>query len=331
MYLDGSHPAKDDPAIVMESNHYCNQVNEDFTQCVLFDGNGKGARLHGVEYIISEKLYGQLPAAERMYWHPHNYEILSGELVMPGLPQAAEKAALDTKINSYGKTWHFWRTGVHGEQPDPLPYGPPHLAWSFNHDGELPAEVASSVLAFGVPPYAGRVQSQLRSDGVAREIARRILQFEPRIHRESLEVLPLHDGERASFNLMRFAVHGFLRANPLETFDVLTELDLETAPEPERDLTVERADEGDASGEPAADERRQRPRRQTAVAAAEKRAELELGARRQPDPRQVPMGPTRDWRDHAASGHEGRALPDRLDGAGRDRAAAGAPALPGLP
>jgi len=63
---------------------------------------------------------------------------------MPGLPQIAEKAALKGKINSYGKTWHFWKTGVTNEQPDPLPYGPPHLAWSFNHDGELPSDLLQS-------------------------------------------------------------------------------------------------------------------------------------------------------------------------------------------
>ena len=56
---------------------------------------------------------------------------------MPGLPDAAEKEALKTKINSYGKTWHFWKTGVHGQPADSLPLGTAHLAWSFNHDGEI--------------------------------------------------------------------------------------------------------------------------------------------------------------------------------------------------
>jgi len=144
MYLNGFHAAKDDPSMVMESDHYCNQVNEDFAQCVLFDGNARDARLQGVEYIVSEKLFGQLPPAERIYWHPHNYEILSGALVMPGLPQAAEKEALKGKINSYGKTWHIWKTGIYGGQPDALPYGPPHLAWSFNHDGEIPPDLIRS-------------------------------------------------------------------------------------------------------------------------------------------------------------------------------------------
>ena len=100
MYLVGFHPSKADPAMQMESHHYCNQVNEDFAQCVLYDGNGEDARLHGIEYIVSEKLYSTLPADEKAYWHPHNYEILSGQLRMPGLPDAAEKEALEGKINS---------------------------------------------------------------------------------------------------------------------------------------------------------------------------------------------------------------------------------------
>ena len=136
MYLSGFHAAKDDPKMQMESHHYCDQVNEEFAQCVLYDGNTEDARLHGVEYIISERLYGTLPAEEKAYWHPHNYEILSGTLRLPGLPGAAEQEALRGKMNSYGKTWHVWMAGVHGRQPDALPVGPAHLAWSFNHDGE---------------------------------------------------------------------------------------------------------------------------------------------------------------------------------------------------
>jgi hypothetical protein len=136
MYLNGFHVSKDDPKMQMEAHHYCNQTNEDFAQCVLFDGNTNEARLMGIEYIISEKLYGTLPAEEKAYWHPHNYEVLSGTLRMPGLPDAAEKEALKTKVNSYGKTWHTWMTGVHGQQGDALPFGPPHLQWSFNRDGE---------------------------------------------------------------------------------------------------------------------------------------------------------------------------------------------------
>lgn len=136
MYLAGFHPSKADPHMQMESHHYCDQVNEDFAQCVLYDGNTAESRLHGVEYIISEKLYATLPSEEKPYWHPHNFEILSGQLRMPGLPDVAEGEALKRKINSYGKTWHLWKTGVFGGQDDALPLGPAQLAWSFNRDGE---------------------------------------------------------------------------------------------------------------------------------------------------------------------------------------------------
>jgi hypothetical protein len=143
MYLDGFHAAKDDPAMQMEAHHYCNQMSEEFTQCVLFDGNTAEARMMGVEYIISETLYGQLPGSEKAYWHPHNYELLSGQLRMPGLPDVAEKAALKGKMNSYGKTWHTWHTGMFQKPGDVLPMGPAVLQWSFNQDGEdMPGMVA---------------------------------------------------------------------------------------------------------------------------------------------------------------------------------------------
>jgi hypothetical protein len=136
MYLDGFHAAKADPTMQMEAHHYCNQVNEDFTQCVLYDGNTDDARLMGIEYIVSAKTYDALPSDEKAYWHPHNFEILSGQLRMPGPPDGAGKEALKGKINSYGKTWHTWMTGMHGGKSDELPLGRPPLQWSFNHDGE---------------------------------------------------------------------------------------------------------------------------------------------------------------------------------------------------
>jgi Protein of unknown function (DUF1264) len=137
IYVAGLHCAKHQPDMQMEAHHFCRQVNQDFIQCVLFDGNTKEANLIGVEYIISERLFDSLPDDEQGYWHPHNYEILSGQLIAPGLPQAAEHAFLAQLMNSYGKTWHTWHTGRHDEEPgDRLPLGDPKLMWSFNRDGE---------------------------------------------------------------------------------------------------------------------------------------------------------------------------------------------------
>lgn len=138
VYLVGFHPMKDAPDIQMEAHHYCSQVNEDFAQCVLFDDNDEKANLTGIEYIISERLFNELPSDERQYWHPHNGEILSGQLMAPGIPDVAEKELMKSKMNSYGKTWHVWHTEGAGDQGgNALPLGPAMLAWSFSRDGEL--------------------------------------------------------------------------------------------------------------------------------------------------------------------------------------------------
>lgn len=138
-YLNGFHVMKDDTSLHMEAHHFCQGMNEEFTQCVIFDGNTDSSNIIGLEYIISERLFDTLAEDEKPSWHPHNYEILSGQLVMPGVPEIAERAALEKKLNSYGKTWHVWDTGHAGHPAaHALPVGKPLLAWSYNRDGEAP-------------------------------------------------------------------------------------------------------------------------------------------------------------------------------------------------
>lgn len=144
VYLVGFHPMKDDPSHQMEAHHFCRQVNADFMQCALFDGNTAEANLNGIEYIISERLFAILPESEKRYWHPHNGEILSGQLVAPGLPEFAETELMRGKINSYGKTWHTWDTRHGGGSDASLPLGEPRLAWSFNRFGEARADLVES-------------------------------------------------------------------------------------------------------------------------------------------------------------------------------------------
>jgi hypothetical protein len=126
-------------------------------QCVLFDGNTATANLTGIEYIVSERLFETLPADERRYWHPHNYEILSGQLVAPGVPGPAERKLMEGKMNSYGKTWHVWSTAGHGGRADQLPLGDAILAWSFNRDGEaIPGLVEAAERRVGFDTAAKR-------------------------------------------------------------------------------------------------------------------------------------------------------------------------------
>lgn len=137
VYVVGFHCAKGEPDFQVEAHHFCRVVNDDLLQCVLFDGNTRDANLIGIEYIVSERLFDGLPGQEKPYWHPHNFELLSGQLAAPGLPDAAERAFFKLLVNSYGKTWHTWHGSRRDGQPGmDLPYGDPKLMWSFNRDGE---------------------------------------------------------------------------------------------------------------------------------------------------------------------------------------------------
>lgn len=137
IYVVGFHCARHEPSMQMEAHHVCKQVNADFLQCVIFDGNTAEANLIGTEHIVSERLFLTMPEDEQRLWHPHNYEVVGGELIAPGLPEIAEHELMSLLINSYGKTWHVWHTGRHdGQSGDPLPMGEAMLMWSFNRDAE---------------------------------------------------------------------------------------------------------------------------------------------------------------------------------------------------
>ncbi len=138
-YLCAYHIAKKDPTFVIEAHHYCAAVNDEVHQCVIFDKVGKGARILGVEYIISDRLYRTLPDAEKKFYHPHSYEVTSGMLLAPGLPADAEQKLMANLVTTWGKTWHTW--------PDPktaLPLGEPLLMWAATKDGHVdPALLAA--------------------------------------------------------------------------------------------------------------------------------------------------------------------------------------------
>lgn len=92
----------------------------------------------------------------------------------------------------------------------------------------IPGAVANSALCFGIPPYSGRAQSSLSPSEVAWSIRERIVAFEPRIDRHSVEVLVGDSQGHQRFNKMRFTVVGQLRADPMPIeFIVQAEIDTE--------------------------------------------------------------------------------------------------------
>lgn len=139
-YLDGFHFYSGNMQGQMEAHHYCEEVNEDFKQCVIFDGNGESARIMGVEYIVSEKLFKTLPEPEKKLWHSHSYEVKSGALIAPGIPEVAEHELMEKLVSTYGKTWHTWHTD---NAANTLPLGHPMLMMGFTADGQLRPELVT--------------------------------------------------------------------------------------------------------------------------------------------------------------------------------------------
>ncbi len=139
-YLDGFHFYSGRMSAQMEAHHYCSILSEQLIQCVIYDGNVRDAKLMGVEYIIDEKLFKDLPDTEKPMWHSHVHEVKSGQLIAPGIPQLAEHELMERLIHTYGKTWHTWHTDMH----ERLPLGVPQLMMGFTADGQVDAALVAA-------------------------------------------------------------------------------------------------------------------------------------------------------------------------------------------
>lgn len=135
----------------------------DVRQCILYDSPNPGARLIGIEYMITPKLYETLESEERKLWHSHVFEVKSGMLIMPQpsalVPQAAwekaETAEMEDVIKLYGKVsrligecdahvsallltqiqvYHLWQVDLDHK----IPLGEPKLMTSVSKSRVLP-------------------------------------------------------------------------------------------------------------------------------------------------------------------------------------------------
>ncbi|KAF1944031.1 DUF1264-domain-containing protein, partial [Clathrospora elynae] len=126
------------PAV--EANHYCAHLNDEVRQCILYDSPEQPARIIGIEYMISPRLYATLDTEEQKLWHSHVFEVKSGMLIMPrptGIPEAvwevAENKEMEEVVELYGKVYHLWQT----DRGDALPLGAPQLMTSYTAEGQM--------------------------------------------------------------------------------------------------------------------------------------------------------------------------------------------------
>ena len=147
VYLDGFHFYNGNMKGQMEAHHYCAILNEDLIQCVIYDGNAKAAKLMGVEYVLSARLFATLPESEKSLWHSHVHEVKSGQLIAPGIPDMAEHELMEKLVSTYGKTFHTWHTDMQEE----LPVGIPQVMMGFTADNQTdPAMVMARDARFGI-------------------------------------------------------------------------------------------------------------------------------------------------------------------------------------
>lgn len=125
----------------VETNHYCAHLNDDVRQCILYDSPTQPARIIGIEYMITPKLYNTLDTDEQRLWHSHVFEVKSGMLIMPkpvAIPEAvwelAENREMEEVVHLYGKVYHLWQT----DRGDKLPLGPPQLMTSYTAADQMP-------------------------------------------------------------------------------------------------------------------------------------------------------------------------------------------------
>ena len=139
----GVHLLKELPERAQVAYHYCKEVNRDLNQCVLYDGTGPDAKLIGVEYLVTDEVYQNMPAEEKAYWHDHRHEIDAGLLKSLTQSGDAEKATLAKVRAMWGKVYHTWASGKS------YPRGPARLYWSvtgeepyvLTPDSKLPPEL----------------------------------------------------------------------------------------------------------------------------------------------------------------------------------------------
>jgi type VI secretion system protein ImpF len=124
------------------------------------------------------------------------------------------------------------------------------LSWLFNATAlqslcdlrDIPL-VARSVLNFGIPDLAGRTVSGLDTNALEVTVRQAILDFEPRLQRQSLRVRLVMDERQMNHNALLFDIEADLWSQPLPLRLVLrTAFDLETG----RVDVIERGDKTEA-------------------------------------------------------------------------------------
>lgn len=141
MYVSGLHFYSNDMHRQVPAHHYCHEINPDFQQCILFDKPSQDAKLIGIEYMVSRKLFDTFPEEEKALWHFHTGEVKEGLISVPGASPDEEKKIMEKLINTYGKTFHMWQI----DKDASMPLGIPQLMMAFANISQVNATLLENI------------------------------------------------------------------------------------------------------------------------------------------------------------------------------------------
>jgi hypothetical protein len=112
-------------------HHYCKVLSpEPVIECLCYESNEPGARLHQVEYIIAKSITrtGAVTLANwNKNWHDHTQEIATGRVQVLDLTPEKAKEVADLVATTDGIIFHLWG---HDEK---VPSGKVVIAQSVGH------------------------------------------------------------------------------------------------------------------------------------------------------------------------------------------------------
>jgi len=120
-------------------HEYIMHINEDVMQALITDSDKPDAKIVGIEYIISDKLYRQLPEEEKKLWYNHEFEVKSGTMIAPRMPSMMENKLMKNMGSTWGKTINLWQV-----DRDRLPMGMPQMMTGPTSYNTLNTEVIKS-------------------------------------------------------------------------------------------------------------------------------------------------------------------------------------------
>src|SRR5437867_11370849 len=119
-------------------HHYCKVLSpEPVIECLCYESNEPGARLHQVEYIIAKSITrtGAVSLADwNKYWHDHKQEIATGRVQVLDMPPDKAKEVADLVSTTDGIIFSLWPMG------DTVPSGTATIGQSVGHKAITAAE-----------------------------------------------------------------------------------------------------------------------------------------------------------------------------------------------